>query len=173
MKLIKKFLTASLPVALVGVMTPTIVSCSCSKKSFDYNYGDHINCRDKDDSNYHKRKDIANAARQKAYREPQGEISLAFANNMLTGETGGQFAFNELIASVVVTEELDINLDEWNYDDTTYKIQCDLWYGENHIPSEQDLTFTYVKDDQTSEIYLQIMETNKIRSYAFYDCTAQ
>ena len=47
MTLIKKLLTASLPVALVGVVTPTIASCSCHKDSYSYEYGKHINCLDK------------------------------------------------------------------------------------------------------------------------------
>ena len=175
MTLIKKFLTASLPVALVGVITPTIASCSCHKDSFTYNYGDHINCKDKDDGDYHSRGDIASAARQKTYREPAGSIDLGDANDALKGATGGQFAFNDLIASVVIIEQLDINLKEWNYDVESSIIQCDLWYGDNHIPSGQNLTFAYIKDDQTNEIYLQIMSSpiHKVRSYAFYDCVAK
>ena len=174
MTLIKKLLTASLPVALVGVVTPTIVSCSCHKDSYSYEYGDHINCLDKSDGDYHKRKDIANAAKAKAYREPQGKISLATANGKLTGKTGGQFAFNDLIASLVIIAEKNMNLKKgWTYNDTTYKIQCDLTYGEElvHIPSGQDLTFSYIYDDDQFKLVIDNALWTPIRSYAFYDCT--
>ena len=180
MTLIKKFLTASLPVALVGAMTPTIVSCSCSKKSFTFNYKDHINCRDKSDGDYHKKKDIANAVREKAYREQRSEhFDISDAKNQLLKnvEEGGQFAFNDLIASIVITADDTINLNNWDYKinqaEETATLQCDLVCEniEIHSGTINDFTYIYQNDDDIKHVYIQLNNTYKLRSYAFYDCT--
>ena len=114
MTLIKKLLTASLPVALVGVVTPTIASCSCHKSSFDYKYKDHINCLDKKYGDYHSRGDIEGAVRNKAYKCPAMEVTLDSLNAILEigDDIGGQFLFNELIASSIISDGKDINVSD-------------------------------------------------------------
>lgn len=60
MRLTKKFLTALAPIAIVGVITPTVVSCG--NNDYKINYGDDINCKDKKDKKTYQKVDKVKAA---------------------------------------------------------------------------------------------------------------
>ncbi|MCQ3907774.1 MAG: hypothetical protein MJ219_03470 [Mycoplasmoidaceae bacterium] len=82
MKLLSKILTATLPLSLVGILTPTIVSCSCNKKGLSLNYKDTINCMFKDKEHYHKHGDIVNAIKPHLIKEDRKKIEQTFLDQI-------------------------------------------------------------------------------------------
>jgi len=77
MKLRDKLLTA-LPVCVIGLSAPIAVSsCSCNKSSLSFNFGDGINCKDKNTSNpkYHTFKEIKAAVKNNIETEPSGAVA--------------------------------------------------------------------------------------------------
>ena len=103
MKLINKFLTALAPVAMVGVITPTLVACN-KGSSYTFKYGDDVNCLKKELGHYHSRKDVKNAVKSKLSLAPRGEVELNVINADLASKAAGiqiQFLYFELIASKV------------------------------------------------------------------------
>lgn len=170
MTLIKRLLTASLPVALVGVITPTIASCSCHKSSFDYKYKDHINCLDKKYGDYHSRGDIEGAARIKAYKDPGPKINQEVLDYILIvdDDISGNFLFNELIASSTIVDGKDININEWSYVASSKTLTCVL--NDQDSASYQ---ISYGLNTESQKITLNIGTNYQFTSYAFYDCTLE
>ena len=169
MTLIKKILTTSLPLTLVGIATPTIVSCSCHKNSLTLEYGKQINCLNKDDTNYHKHKDVSNAIKPHAYKLTREtsvkQDELNQFNVFIKTPVGIQVLFWDLSASYVIQKNCDINLKDWQPTD-----QCTATFNLNSV-SYDSTNLTYWYDAQDKLIKIILSDSESVTSYLFRDCT--
>lgn len=169
MTLKAKILTTLSSIAAVGIVIPTTVSCSCSKKDYIFNYGDQINCRDKKDDNYHKIKDVKKAAKIKAAKSERRDIDDSDINDInerWSTPQGIKLFFYDLVASAVVTNNEEINFKSWTVDTTTYSSVSFVWNGQT-LQGEK-LHYDHAEDNT---IWLYLNSQFKYRSYTYYDCT--
>ena len=175
MKLINKFLTALAPVAMVGVLTPTLVSCN-KGRSYEIHYGDDINCLDPTNPNvaYHSVSDVKNAIKSKLPIQPSGQsVSINQLNEDLqTNKTWYQLLYYEIIASYVSFEQentLGVLLTEWN--EVGGSIES-FYLNHNKIIGSGKTKFHYEKIG--NEVYIQYSPIEGMfKSYTYQFCEAE
>ncbi len=180
MKLKTKLLTAISSIAIVSTVVPTTVSCGCSKKDYLFNYADHVNCRDKDDRNYHKPKEVKSAAKIRAPKAQRQIIEDPSQIESMMWDKK-QFIFYDFIASIVIQANEEINLKDWNDElvEGSYIFSFNLNGKDYPVDSEASGSFFYEQnssDPNDKTIYLNYHsylgdpDTITYRSYAFSDC---
>lgn len=165
MRLSTKLLTILPATAIVGATVPAIASCSCSKNQYLFNYGEHINCRDKDDADYHKPDEVKEAAKVKAAKAEKSTINgdaLESINSSWKTSIGQQLFFYDLVASTVINDT--INLKDWKVDENK------ATFTLNGITYSQTSLKYVINEDKTLSLSSGDGKL-KCRSYTYYDCT--
>ncbi|XQP54868.1 MAG: hypothetical protein ACOQNV_01875 [Mycoplasmoidaceae bacterium] len=122
MKLVNKFLTALSPVAMVGVITPTLVACN-KGSSYTIHYGQAINCLTKKEKDYQSLSTIQNSVKSRANLSPKGSLSIDDINTTLKTDAGFQNIYYDIVASLSIMRQEHFRLFDWsdNFDDQTVK----------------------------------------------------
>lgn len=171
MRLTKKFLTVLAPIAIVGVITPTVVSCS--NKDYKINYGDDINCKDKKDKKtYQKVAAVREAITNRIQVETREmEIDLTILNGYIHDKDSkeNQNIYYEVVYhyAFLVDEKVGFTLTNWKYmsEDDTWSFTLD---GTKY----DETFFEYVSEN--GRIYLATGDTSiKFISHTYEHCTPQ
>lgn len=170
MKLTTKILTGLAPVAIVGAITPTVVSCSCSGKSYSINYGDNINCYDKKRDGYKSVKSVIKAIKNKVNVESDHEktLSLAQINADLAIDLNYQNVYFDLIASSTIITGTPVIITDWK---STVGEDGIRHYSFKYNDTEYaDVVASYI--NQSNKAFLQFDggKQLKVESYTYRDC---
>lgn len=168
MKLSTKILTSLTPIAIVGSITPAIVSCS--KHEYIISYGDNINCKDKKGENYHNLKSVKGAITNKLnFESDEGkEINIDNLNNSIkTDTTVFQNIYYEYVYYLSNTNTAGFVLTGWTGSQADAKWNFTIEGQEFH-----DANFQYASVD--NKIYLQINSGEiQFESYTYKLCVPQ
>lgn len=169
MRLTKKFLTALVPIAIVGVITPTVVSCG--NNDYKINYGDDINCKDKKDKKtYQKVKTVREAITKKIQVETIGRIiDLQELNTKIYVEDSQEYQnlYYEIVYhyAFLVDEKVGFTLTNWKFESSSWFFAID--------GTEYKNTDLYYDSDENKKIYLCFDEGNiKFISHTYQHCVA-
>ena len=182
---LKTILKISTPIAMVGVMTPIITSCGGN--SFSFEYGDDINCFEKESGEeavpYHSIKTVAKASKKLADRCPPRTIKISDIQTQIKNDEGAfQNCFYDLIASCAIgineiPEPLEIKNWSGDFSSTvewpkfTFTIKL-IYEG---TPQTWEVNNQEIEYSQNSGI-IKIVITNgslhrSWQSYTYQDCT--
>ena len=168
MKLITKLLTTLTPVAIVGAITPSIVSCGCSGKEYKIEYGDSINCKDKKEKKTYKKIDkvqtaITNKIQVETIEEKQ--ISVTDLNSKIKTDVAVfQNVYYELVYHYAFTTK-GFTLTDWQGIQTSEP----TWeFKINDQP--YDVIFTYYNN--SGKVWLKAGTNLDFVSHTYEHCIA-
>lgn len=175
MKLTTKILTSLASIASVGIMIPTIVSCSCGKKAYEINYGDNVDTKNENSENYKKLEDVQKAIKLKADKDP-GRVIDNLEDIKIENDTDIQKFYYDIVASHAYC--LDVAYQQFNLLN---------WSAIKPDVGSLTISFTYNDveyknatpkyTDKDSKIMLAVYKNGTedaimyLRSYTYFDCT--
>lgn len=154
MKLSRKILATLSPIAIVGFTIPTIVSCSCTSKSFLIDYKQDINCNNKKDKKtYHSLKNIRSGVKSRIQIENQigKEIILADLNAKLTSSQYYQNLYFEFVYYFAFESNNGFTLFGWTGPETTHLGQ---WSFVLNDKPYENVKIEYILHEGDSKIWI-------------------
>lgn len=177
-------LKISTPIAMVGVMTPIIASCGGN--SFSFEYGDDINCFEKESGEdaipYHSIKTIGKAAKKLADRNPPAPITMTEIKTQIKNrEDAFQNCFYDLIASCTIginDVPQPIEIKSWNGDFSATtdwpKFSFTIKFNFMTAPTTWDIVNQEIQYFQVEgKIFIEITngsQNQSWQSYTYQDC---
>lgn len=175
-------LKISAPMAMIGVITPIITSCSGTP--FDFVYGDDINClqdEGKEGIPYHTIEDVQKAVKNHVNRETtKSEVSIASIKSSLsTSSSAFQNCYFDLIAAISIGTTEDaagIKISDWNasFTSQTFSFTISFIDSDTQIKTLNINDFTYERYSG-EKVLIEITDgsvTRSWQSYTYKDCKA-
>lgn len=169
MKLTTKLLTTLTPIAVVGAITPSIVSCGCSGKEYTIEYGDAINCKDKKEKKtYKKVKKVQEAITNKIQVETtEGKpVTITTLNAKIKTDIAVfQNIYYELVYHFAFTTD-GFTLSDWSGTQAT-----PVWTFKIDNQPYSDVAFEYYNN--SGKVWLKAGTNIDFASHTYEHCVAQ
>lgn len=169
MKLSTKLLTSISPLVLVGTIVPTVTSCGCSGSNYAINYGDDVNCMNKDAQNYHSIDDVKKAIKDKVQVETDTTTVFSAATinaKIYTQDIPYQNVYYDLIAGYVFNKEEPVWITGWSIGSPS-KSWTFKW-GESQAQLD-NIKFEYQYNQVDNKLHLALSEAIDVLSYTYID----